>query len=238
MVDKFYLSTNLPIRSFQYDGHHIHSMGYNDSLNRLFDRYDVYEKALQKISQGDSKQIVHIPCFNNIYFTASSACPKNIYRGIFIIGPYSTKPTQDGCVPYKPSSVIPYLVSLLGIIWRDCPRRHNNILDDQVYSLHIKKAIDYIESRYRDNINLTDVSNYLEINKSYFCSLFKEETSYTFTGFLNKIRIEKSKELLLRDDLSILDIALMVGFNSQNYYNIIFKRITNETPLEFRRNNT
>lgn len=58
----------------------------------------------------------------------------------------------------------------------------------------------------------------------------------TFTEFLNKIRIEKSKELLLEDKYSILDIALMVGFNNQNYYNIMFKKITNQTPLEFKRN--
>src|SRR5699024_6975480 len=79
------------------------------------------------------------------------------------------------------------------------------------------------------------VSEYLGINKSYFCSIFKNETGKTFTQFLNEKRIEKSKKLLREDNLSILDIALSVGFNNQNYYNIIFKRITNTTPLEYRK---
>ncbi len=52
--------------------------------------------------------------------------------------------------------------------------------------------------------------------------------------FLNEIRIEKSKDLLLRGDLSILDVSLSVGFNNQNYYNTVFKKLINMTPLEYR----
>ena len=96
--------------------------------------------------------------------------------------------------------------------------------------------MDYIDARYMDEITLFDVSNYLKINKSYFCSIFKKETGKTFTQYLNETRIEKSKSLLLIEDCSMLDVALSVGFNNQNYYNIMFKKITSKTPLEFKNN--
>ena len=70
--------------------------------------------------------------------------------------------------------------------------------------------------------------------KSYFCKLFKSETGYTFTNFLNIFRVEKSKTLLNTTDMSLLDIAIGVGFNSQSYYSSVFKKITNKTPLEYK----
>ncbi|MBH7845324.1 helix-turn-helix domain-containing protein, partial [Clostridioides difficile] len=58
-------------------------------------------------------------------------------------------------------------------------------------------------------------------------SLFKKKSGYTFTNFLNKVRVEKSKKYILKKDLSILDVAVLIGFNSQNYYSIIFKKFNN-----------
>ena len=49
-------------------------------------------------------------------------------------------------------------------------------------------------------------------------SLFKKKSGYTFTNFLNKVRVEKSKKYILKKDLSILDVAVLIGFNSQNYF--------------------
>ncbi|HGS8936148.1 TPA: AraC family transcriptional regulator, partial [Clostridioides difficile] len=46
--------------------------------------------------------------------------------------------------------------------------------------------------------------NELQLNKSYFFSLFKKKSGYTFTNFLNKVRVEKNKKYLLKKDLSIL----------------------------------
>ena len=41
VLERFYLTTNVPIQAFQFDGHHIHSSGYNGKFNRLFDYNDV-----------------------------------------------------------------------------------------------------------------------------------------------------------------------------------------------------
>ncbi|WP_334306224.1 helix-turn-helix domain-containing protein, partial [Clostridioides difficile] len=48
-----------------------------------------------------------------------------------------------------------------------------------------------------------------------FFSLFKKKSGYTFTNFLSKVRVEKSKKYILKKDLSILDVAVLIGFNSQ-----------------------
>ena len=56
----------------------------------------------------------------------------------------------------------------------------------------------------------------------------------TFSKFLNRLRIEKSKQYLIQNNESILSIALAVGFNNHNYYTMMFKKLTGFTPIEFR----
>ena len=99
----------------------------------------------------------------------------------------------------------------------------------------MRKALDYINLNYYENLTLASMADYLNLNKSYFCSLFKKETEKTFTQMVNEVRVEKSKKLLLEYNYSsILDVAMAVGFNNQNYFNISFKKITNMTPLEYK----
>jgi len=93
----------------------------------------------------------------------------------------------------------------------------------------------YVKANYRKPLILEEVSAHFELNKCYFCSVLKKELGKTFSQLVNEIRIEKSKELLLENRLSILDIALAVGFNNQNYFNMAFKKLTGMTPLTFRR---
>ncbi|HBE9527305.1 TPA: helix-turn-helix domain-containing protein [Clostridioides difficile] len=64
--------------------------------------------------------------------------------------------------------------------------------------------------------------------------MFKKKSGYTFTNFLSKVRVEKSKKYILKKDLSTLDFAVLIGFNSQNYYSIIFKKFNNFTPIEYK----
>lgn len=232
VINKFFLLTDIPIKSFTSDGELIYSTGYSKRLERIFSTHNVYERIVDfSKDRKESMYILNEP--NDTYYIATSICPRNIYRGIFIMGPCSTKRNHSLNVPYKPVEVQSYLITLIRAICADyvtCSSRETN----EEYSFHIRKAIDYIDARYSHNINLNHLVKYLGISKSYFCSLFKEETGQTFTEFLNRRRIERSKELLIKDDSSILDIALQVGYNNQNYFNIIFKRITNTTPLEFR----
>lgn len=108
----------------------------------------------------------------------------------------------------------------------------------EMYTYHVKKAIDYIYENYEKPLTLDYMAKYLGLNKCYFCKLFRLETGKTFSRFLNEVRIKKSKELLLNTNLSILDIALTVGYNNQNYYNMSFKKLTGVTPLKYRQYNS
>lgn len=116
-----------------------------------------------------------------------------------------------------------------------------NILDDissskRLYTenLLINKALNYIYHTYCMPIKIDDLCKTLNIDKSYFCKLFKKETGYTFTEYVNILRVEKSKELLKNKEMSLFDIAILTGFNNHSYYSKIFKKITEISPLQYR----
>ena len=93
----------------------------------------------------------------------------------------------------------------------------------------------YVEQNFDRQLKLEDVASYFHLNKSYFCSVLKKELGKTFSQIVNEVRVEKSKELLREGNLSTLSIALSVGFNNQNYFNMTFKKLTGMTPLQYRK---
>ncbi|WP_353096932.1 AraC family transcriptional regulator [Tissierella praeacuta] len=110
----------------------------------------------------------------------------------------------------------------------------NNIDNNKIYSFHVQRAMEFTKKNYRDSLGLDIISEFLGLNKCYFCNLFKKETGITYSHYVNEIRIEKSKKLLQHTNLSILEIALSVGYNNQNYYTMAFKRFVGTTPFKYR----
>lgn len=236
-IDNFFLCTHIPVKAFKANGKLIYSEGYNDELDELFIKNEVYKRSEESMATKDDRAIfVIIPCLNSINYVVCNICPSRIMEGLFVIGPYSSEKSNALGISYKPSFCIPHLVSLLYNIRKDIILKHKKTISITPYSYYVKKAIDYINNNYTNPITLCQLSNYLNINRCYFCSIFKKETGKTFSQFLNELRIEKSKHLLSEQNSSILDIALSVGFNNQNYYTILFKKLNNITPFEFRNN--
>ncbi|HKM29069.1 MAG TPA: helix-turn-helix domain-containing protein [Anaerovoracaceae bacterium] len=98
----------------------------------------------------------------------------------------------------------------------------------------IAKALQYINRNYKDKITLTDIENNLNVNGSYFSSLFRHEMGITFTEYLNQVKIDYACQLLETTNLSIIDISLATGYEDQSYFTKVFKKCTGETPKQHR----
>jgi YesN/AraC family two-component response regulator len=64
--------------------------------------------------------------------------------------------------------------------------------------------------------------------------MFKKATGLTFTDYLGRIRVEKAKNLLLNPHLRVSEIAYTVGFQSLTHFNRVFRKLTGESPTDFR----
>ncbi len=98
----------------------------------------------------------------------------------------------------------------------------------------IRKSVDYIRQNYQNKITLDEVAAYVYLSPSYFSKIFKDEMELNFNAYLNKIRIEKSKQFLLSEKIKLVDVAGMVGFEDQSYFSKVFKKLTGVTPGKFR----
>lgn len=99
----------------------------------------------------------------------------------------------------------------------------------------IYKALQYMRQNYSQKITLEELALHTHLSPSYFSKIFKKEMGCNFNTYLNSIRIEKSKKLLLYDDLPLVSIATIVGFEDQSYFTKVFKRVTGISPHQFRK---
>ena len=98
----------------------------------------------------------------------------------------------------------------------------------------IYKAIDYIKRNYMKKIMLEDVANHVQLSPSYFCSVFRQEMKCNFNAYLNRIRIEMSKKLLMDNDIPLADVANLVGYEDQSYFTRVFRSRVGISPGKYR----
>lgn len=110
------------------------------------------------------------------------------------------------------------------------------ILNDTATENHfaIDRLIIALNQHYTRSWTISDMADFCNLSNDYFSHIFKEVTHITPLNFLTKLRIEKSKELLLAEGLSISDVAFLVGYSDPLYFSRVFKKSVNVSPKEYR----
>ncbi len=98
---------------------------------------------------------------------------------------------------------------------------------------HLIHAISYIRKNYHDDMSLNSVSQKVFVSSYYLSHLFRDEMDMTFVDYVNKVRIDKAKELLRNSEMNINEVAMSVGFCDQNYFTKMFKKHTGITPSKY-----
>lgn len=93
----------------------------------------------------------------------------------------------------------------------------------------------YIDTHFREDISREFLAKMFYISPNYLSYLFKNEGKIGLNEYLNHIRIEYAKSLLKDYDLNVKEISLEAGFKDSNYFCRIFRKKTERTPTEYRR---
>lgn len=107
-------------------------------------------------------------------------------------------------------------------------------LKDVKHADVIQKALRYINMHYTEKITLDDVAGAVFLSPAYFSKIFNEEMKTSFTGYLNRLRIEKSKTLLRNTDIPLVDLAGLIGYEDQSYFTKVFKKMVGVSPGRYR----
>ncbi|MDM5329489.1 response regulator [Neobacillus sp. CF12] len=101
----------------------------------------------------------------------------------------------------------------------------------------IREAIDYINNNLKNELSQKEVADHVHLNASYLSSLFKEHVKLTFSEYVTRRRIQRSKELLMTTNLPINDIAEESGYKTAKYFIKIFRELEGVTPSAYRKIN-
>lgn len=100
-------------------------------------------------------------------------------------------------------------------------------------SENIKIAIGFIKSHSNEKLSLDEIAAQAGLSKFYFLREFKNITGYTPITYINKIRCENAKKMLLSGNYNIKEISEKTGFESFSYFSKKFKETEGCSPSEF-----
>lgn len=99
----------------------------------------------------------------------------------------------------------------------------------------IEAIHDYFMNNYRNEVNLEELSQLVNMAKGSLCRFFKENSGITLWEYLNHIKIEFACKMLMNNELNIAQVCFDSGFNNLNHFNRQFRKITGITPSSYRK---
>lgn len=102
----------------------------------------------------------------------------------------------------------------------------DTVLDDILY---------YIDHNYKTNIKLETIAPLFGYNSAYLGKIFTKSTGENFNSYVDHMRIEHSKELLMENRLKVYEIAEQVGYKNVDYFHKKFKKYVGMSPAEYRK---
>lgn len=98
----------------------------------------------------------------------------------------------------------------------------------------LKRVLQYVDDRLAARITLQDLARVAGLSRMHFAAQFRAATGMRPHQYLLKQRIERAKELLKQAEVSLVDVALTVGFQTQAHFTTVFKRFAGDTPYQWR----
>ncbi len=106
-------------------------------------------------------------------------------------------------------------------------------LPEAAYGL--AELLDYIEMHYSRSLRLEELASMIKTSPSHLSRLFTRQVGMPLFEYINRVRIRKASLLLRKTSLSVMQIAIDVGYNNVSFFNRYFRRIMRVSPREYRR---
>lgn len=102
------------------------------------------------------------------------------------------------------------------------------------HELYVQNVFDFIASNYANKISISQIADFVGLDRSYLCSVFKARTGSSIQEYLVRFRLNKACELMGIPLLSIGDIARSVGYEDPLLFSKMFKKEKGLSPKQYR----
>ncbi|MBQ9099214.1 MAG: helix-turn-helix transcriptional regulator [Clostridia bacterium] len=126
---------------------------------------------------------------------------------------------------------------LYGILYR-CMRlwqERRDVKGDAPANRLARDAYEYINEKYGGDCSLKTIAHDLHVSPNYLHTVFRQSVGMTPFELVTARRIDKAKKLIMAGEHTMLEIAQATGFCSQSHFNKVFKSVTGQTPIAYRR---
>jgi AraC-like DNA-binding protein len=107
---------------------------------------------------------------------------------------------------------------------------------DKFWKNPVYRALGYIHKNYQNQIALEDVATYSHLSPSYFSRLFHSSIGCSFQSYLQELRLQAARVLLVTSELTINEICILAGFNTYAHFSRVFRKSVGVSPQIFRIN--
>ncbi len=225
---------------------------FDMSILNIRERYKIEEKLLHYVSTGNKEKALEY--LNKIRFIEFNRFPeepiRNIKNSAITMNTLLRKSVQQSNIePLFIDSISDYFakkiersnnINYLGKIHLVMIKEYCDLVNEykvKGYSNLISNAVNYIKLNFEYDISLSSIAKELYIHPTHLSKKFRKETNKTISEYINEIRIEEAKLLLKTTDYKVEDIAYAVGYNDKKYFSKVFKKISNQSPSEYRNYN-
>lgn len=127
-----------------------------------------------------------------------------------------------------------FLINLLRSTTNQKEHRWDSVTLDQALENRLATDIkEYIEKHLSEHITLSDIANHVHYSRSHITTQFQNSTGMSISHYIAERRIERAKELLLAEELTVSQISEMLGFSSLQYFSKCFKDAVGCSPSSY-----
>ena len=101
----------------------------------------------------------------------------------------------------------------------------------------IDSVVNYINDNYKEKFTLDGLCEYARLSKGYFLRRFKKRTGYSPMHYVNRLKIDKAKTMILQSERPINEIMEELGFYDAAHFSKLFKSHTGYSPKKYKEQN-
>lgn len=132
------------------------------------------------------------------------------------------------------NQILDYALSLLIMeISQEFIEMHYKIKNN--ISPNVARIMEWMKGNYYKNLRISEIASEFGYNPDYLSTLFVKNTGTTISNYMNKIRIDISKSLIINYDLSVKEVAYSCGFSDEKYFMKVFKKQEGMTPSQYKK---
>jgi AraC family transcriptional regulator len=98
----------------------------------------------------------------------------------------------------------------------------------------LRRVTSFVHENLHEDVSLMQMAEKAKLSPAYFSQMFRQSTGVAPHQFVLRARVERAKELLVKEDVRVLDVAIACGFQTQQHFARVFRALCKMSPTQFR----